>query len=536
MTRSLKLQMLQARELACIILLLTSALLVTDSYAQETESEASEQEIKRLGDSPVEPEFELDPTVPTGQESETAVVESDAERAARVQNERERTIARLFTGAGKAMREGRIDQPPGDCAWYYYRAVLDMDPVNVEAQRGLVAVQEKMVDWAMEYARELDFESADRILEDATLVRENRELIDRANEEIESFRSEHAGNLEVAAVKAMDAGDFARAERILIDLIALGDTYSTVNQLRLRMEEARVYGGFKPGQAIRDHFMNQAIWTPESIIVLAGSFIMGSSAFEDGREDNEGPQHRVSFRRGFAIGKTEVTVEQFREFTDQTNYKTDAEKFGFSTVYDHFSGRLTRRDDITWEQDYEGNKASEDYPVVHISWNDAQAYVNWLTWGTGKRYRLPSEAEFEYVLRGGKSSRYWWGDNSPPRVVENLTGEKDTSRSRRRWEAYFSGYQDKYWGPAPVASFDSNPFGLYDIGGNVGEWVKDCWHDTYLRGPLDGSAWVNPGCKRRVVRGGYWASAPDQARSAFRLSAKPDQRDARIGFRIARDL
>ena len=144
--------MLQARELACIILLLTSALLVTDSYAQETESEASEQEIKRLGDSPVEPEFELDPTVPTGQESETAVVESDAERAARVQNERERTIARLFTGAGKAMREGRIDQPPGDCAWYYYRAVLDMDPVNVEAQRGLVAVQEKMVDWAMEYA------------------------------------------------------------------------------------------------------------------------------------------------------------------------------------------------------------------------------------------------------------------------------------------------------------------------------------------------------------------------------------------------
>lgn len=528
--------MLQAREFACILLLLASALLVANSYAQETENAGEDQQIQRLGDIPVNPEVTLDPKVPTGQEPEASQSESEADRAARVQLERERTMHRLFAEAGKAMKEDRIDQPPGDCAWYYYRAVLDMDPEHIEAQRGLIAVQDKMIDWAMEYARELDFESADRILEDAALVRENREAIDRAHEEIDSFRAEHAADLEVAAVKAMDAADFARAERILIDLIALGDTYDTVNQLRLRMEEARIYGGFKPGQAIRDHFMNSAIWTPESVIVLAGSYMMGSSAFEDGRQDNEGPQHRVSFRRGFAIGKTEVTVEQFREFIDESSYKTDAEKFGYSTVYDHFSGRLTRRDGVTWEQDYEGDKASEDHPVVHVSWNDAQAYVNWLTWGTGKRYRLPSEAEFEYVLRGGKSSPYWWGNGAPSRVVENLTGEKDTSPGRRRWEAYFEGYEDGHWGPAPVASFSPNPFHLHDIGGNVGEWVKDCWHDTYLRAPLDGSAWVNPGCERRVVRGGYWASSPDQARSAFRFSAKPDQRDSRIGFRIARDL
>jgi formylglycine-generating enzyme required for sulfatase activity len=528
--------MLQAREYACILLLLASALLVADSYAQDRENAVEDQQIQRIGDIPVEPEVELDPKVPTGQEPDVRQTETEAERVARQQMERERTIRRLFAEAGKAMKEDRIDQPPGDCAWYYYRAVLDMDPENTEAQRGLIAVQDKMIDWAMEYARELDFESADRILEDASLVRENREAIDRAHEEIDSFRAEHAADLEVAAVKAMDAADFAGAERILIDLIALGDTYDTVNQLRLRMEEARIYGGFKPGQAIRDHFMNSAIWTPESVIVLAGSFMMGSSAFEDGRQDNEGPQHRVSFRRGFAIGKSEVTVEQFREFIDKSNYKTDAEKHGYSTVYDHFSGRLTRRDGVTWEHDYQGEKASEDHPVVHVSWNDAQAYVNWLTWGTGKRYRLPSEAEFEYVLRGGKSSPYWWGKGAPSRAVENLTGEKDTSPGRRRWEAYFEDYEDGYWGPAPVASFSPNPFGLHDIGGNVGEWVKDCWHDTYLRAPLDGSAWVNPGCRQRVVRGGYWASSPDQARSAFRLSAKPDQRDARIGFRIARDL
>jgi formylglycine-generating enzyme required for sulfatase activity len=174
--------------------------------------------------------------------------------------------------------------------------------------------------------------------------------------------------------------------------------------------------------------------------------------------------------------------------------------------------------------------------VVHVSWNDATAYVDWLARGTGKIYRLPSEAEFEYALRGGKATKYWWGDDSPPKPVENLTGEHDVSRGRRQWSSFFTGYGDGFWGPAPVASFGTNPFGLHDLGGNVGEWVRDCWHDTYLRAPVDGRAWLNPGCKLRTVRGGFWASSPDQARAAFRLSTSPDRREARVGFRIARDL
>jgi formylglycine-generating enzyme required for sulfatase activity len=121
-------------------------------------------------------------------------------------------------------------------------------------------------------------------------------------------------------------------------------------------------------------------------------------------------------------------------------------------------------------------------------------------------------------------------------VVENLTGSGDTSRGRRKWEVYFEGYDDDHWGPAPVASFPANPFGLHDVGGNVGEWVMDCWHDSYIRAPADGSSWINPGCQQRVVRGGYWASSPEQARSAYRMKASESARDARIGFRIARDL
>jgi formylglycine-generating enzyme required for sulfatase activity len=334
----------------------------------------------------------------------------------------------------------------------------------------------------------------------------------------------------------MDAGRFDEAERLLIDLVALGDTGIVVTQLRRRMEEARMYGGFKPGQIIRDHFLNTPRWTPESVIVLAGSFNMGSSAFEDGRRDNEGPRHRVSFRRGFAMGKTEVTVEQFRDFVEATGHKTDAEKYENSTVYDHYSGRLTPKEDINWRFNYEGKEAADNDPVVHVSWNDAYAYVRWLANGTGKRYRLPSEAEFEYALRAGSNTRYWWGDGSPSAAVENLTGEHDTSRGRRQWSTHFAGYGDKFWGPAPVGSFEPNPNRLFDMGGNVGEWVMDCWHDSYIRAPEDGSAWVNPGCKMRVIRGAYWASSPDQARSAYRVSAQPERRDARIGFRILRDL
>ncbi len=528
--------MLQAREFACILLFLASCFLPVNSYAQENEPVNSGREVRRLGDTPVQDEFDLEVTAPQPEVAPTPPPETEAERKAREQRERENSIRQNLALAGKAAREGRWDEPRGDCAWYYYRAVLDLDPGNAEAERGLGRVQQAMVDKATEYARELDFESAERILEKAALVRADQELVERANEEIRNFRAKQAEDLEIAAVRAMDAGEFDNAERALIELVALGDMESIINQLRRRLEEARVYGGFRPGQEIRDQFINKDMWTPESVIVLAGSFIMGSSAFEDGRKDNEGPQHRVTFRRGFAIGRTEVTVAQFRTFVDTTGYHTDAEKQGHTIVYDNYSGRLTERKDLNWEMNYEGRKAEDNDPVVHVSWNDAHSYVRWLSLETGKPYRLPSEAEFEYAVRGGKTTRYWWGDGRPTRTVENLTGEGDVSKGRRQWETYFEDYDDKYWGPAPVASFVPNPFGLYDIGGNVAEWIMDCWHETYLRGPVNGSAWVNPGCKLRVVRGAYWASSPDQARSAFRLSARPDRRDARIGFRIARDL
>lgn len=534
-SRGSELQMLQARESVCILILALAVMVAAEGYAQAPGGQSQAQPTQSLGEDRVQGEYEPDPAPPP-QATEPAGSETARSQHAAGAFERELAVERHLTDAALAEREGRIDQPPNDCAWFHYRSVLTLDPENAAAKSGLQRVQEAMIARAREYAADMDYEAAERTLEDAALVRDDPRAIEEAMRAIRDSRLQHADELETAAVLAMDAGDFGRAERVLIELIALGDMDTTVDRLRRRLEEARVYGGFEPGQAIRDHFVSGAVWTPESVIVTAGSFMMGSVAREEGRKDHEGPEHRVTFRRGFAIGRTEVTVAQFREFAERSGYRTDAEKLGSSRVYDHRSGRLSQTDGVDWELDYQGSEAKDDHPVVHVSWNDAQAYTLWLAQGTGKPYRLPSEAEFEYALRGGRSGRYWWGAGSPGRRVENLTGQGDHSRSEREWSTFFENYSDGFWGPAPVASFESNPFGLHDIGGNVGEWVLDCWHDTYLRAPTDGSAWVNPGCKLRVIRGGNWASSPLQSRSAYRVSAKPDYSGARIGFRIARDL
>jgi formylglycine-generating enzyme required for sulfatase activity len=523
-------QMLQVREWLCMFLVAGAMLATGNVCAQNTQTPPAEDQYERLGDSPLDQDIDLDLTVPV---RETAGSPKPPESKVLDQPQQ---VAGHLARAAEALRAGRVDQPADDCAWFHYRAVLDIDPENPEAQQGLLEVQQVMLASVVATARELDFEMAERMLEEASLVRESPKLIEEARETIDAIRIQHAEELEIAAVSAMDAGNFAKAERALIELIALGDSGQLVNQLRRRLEEARVYGGFKPGQIIRDHFINQPLWTPETVVVLAGSFQMGSSAFEDGRTENEGPRHRVTFLRGYAIGRTEVTVKEFRKFVEKTGYKTDAEKHGNSMVYNHHSGRLTEQDDVNWRMNYEGGEALDDEPVIHVSWNDAMAFVQWLARGTGKPYRLPSESEFEYALRAGSTTRYWWGDGSPPKPMENLTGEHDVSRGRRQWSSFFEGYGDDFWGPAPVASYGSNPFGVHDIGGNVAEWVWDCWHDTYLRAPIDGSAWINPGCKLMVVRGGIWAGSPDQARSAFRLASSPNRRDARVGFRVARDL
>ena len=190
-----------------------------------------------------------------------------------------------------------------------------------------------------------------------------------------------------------------------------------------------------------------------------------------------------------------------------------------------------------WRRSYLGRVAAPpDAPVVHVAWEDAHAYAEWLSARTGQRYRLPSEAEFEYALRAGAQTPWAWGAQRPERAFANLTGEGDESPQGRRWGRAIPGWSDGHWGPAPVGTYPAEGFGTRDLIGNVSEWVDDCWHDSYRRAPVDGSAWINPGCDERVVRGGSWASTLEQTRSSFRLQVPGNLGSARVGFRVARDL
>jgi formylglycine-generating enzyme required for sulfatase activity len=298
----------------------------------------------------------------------------------------------------------------------------------------------------------------------------------------------------------------------------------------------RRYGHFRPGQRFADA-LGGGIDGPVMVVAPHGEFTMGAGDEESGARDNERPLHEVRFERGFALAVRETSVAEFARFVAATGYRTVAERRGRSTVYDERGGAMVELRGAHWRRGYQGRTpAAPDDPVIHIAFDDAVAYAEWLSVRTGLRYRLPSEAEFEYALRGGRATPWAWGDRLPPRAAANLTGEGDQSPQGRRWGRAIRGWSDGHWGPAPVGTYAPEGFGTYDLIGNVSEWVEDCWHDSYRRAPGDGRAWVNPGCEERVVRGGSWASTLEQSRSAFRLQVPAALTSARIGFRVARDL
>lgn len=456
--------------------------------------------------------------------------------ALRTEIDNTRAVAQLLAAADEALQDARLIAPVENNAVYYYQQVQGVEPENPLAAEGLTTVETTLLEQARAAADELDFETASLRIEQARSLQLETGAVQATLAEMDSFRDQRADELEQQVAAAIAAGEFEQAETVLDDLVALGDYDERILVLRDDLQAARAYAGFTAGQVLQDDFLDDGNPGPPVVVMPVGSFLMGADANETGSTNYERPRHRVTFNRGFAIGQRETTVGEFRRFVQDTGYRTDAERDGESTIYDEESGRLTERSRITWEENYLGRRADSDEPVLHVSWNDAMAYVTWLSEKTGQVYRLPTEAEFEYANRAGTQSLYWWGDDSPDNTVTNTTGDGDVSGSRRRWTVAFDDYRDGFWGPAPVASFTANPFGLFDMSGNVSEWVMDCWHDNYVRAPADGGAWVNAGCNRRVVRGGSWGSSPDQVRSAFRIAASDDSRGSRVGFRIAREL
>lgn len=469
--------------------------------------------------------------------SAAETIRPDAQGLAELQSrvEERREVIELLRSASEDLQAGRLVAPEEDNALATYRQVLEIDPDNADAQQGLINVERRLLEQATAAARERNFQRAGELLATAEGVREGAGAVDDTRQNITEFRDQTLAQLSTRARQAIEAADYEQADELVTQVEQIAPEGELASSLRQSLTRARVYARYSPGDTFQDELADGG-QGPTMVVLPVGSFRMGSPESEPGHRSYEGPVHPVTFSSGFALSRSEITVSQFRAFVEDTGYTTDAEREGSSMVYSEDSGRMERRRGIHWVHDFHGERADPRNPVIHVSWNDAKAYADWLAEQTGQSYRLPTEAEWEYAARGGTTTPYWWGSGSPDEVVENLTGEDDRSEAGRSWNRYFEDYEDGFWGPAPVERFEPNPFGLYDIGGNVAEWVEDCWHDSYARAPTDGSAWVNPGCERRVVRGASWGSPPERSRSAYRVSGSPNTHTVQVGFRVARDL
>ena len=437
------------------------------------------------------------------------------------------------------LAEGRLGEI-GVGARTDFSEVLRNRPDDVRAITGLQRTRDAMIAQAQVAADAHDYANVVTWMRHAQAADGDPQVIATAWQGFERERVQQVQTMYMdARIYLQDpsqrgAIDAARALLMELHRVAVTDDGSVADLAR-RIDLATHYGQFEPGQQFSEA-LRVGGSAPMMRVVPVGSFMMGADPHEPGPSKAESPAHRVTFARGFALGATEVRVGDYALFVAATGYRTRAERRGNSIVYDERSGNFARRSGVSWRDDYAGQPARNDLPVLHLDIRDVEAYVDWLRAQTGRAYHLPTEAEFEYALRAGGTGRYPWGDGAPPPGAGNLTGALDVSPSGHRWANAFKGYGDGYWGPAPVGRDVANAFGLHDLAGNVSEWVADCWHQGYRRAPADGAAWFNPGCRSRVVRGGSWAGSPDQVRSSWRVAQAGDTTNARTGFRIARDL
>jgi formylglycine-generating enzyme required for sulfatase activity len=242
-----------------------------------------------------------------------------------------------------------------------------------------------------------------------------------------------------------------------------------------------------PGAVFRD-----CADCPDMVVIPEGTFRMGSP----GAAGNEAPEHPVTIGQRFALGRYPVTRREFARFERASGYRAGAD----------------------WRD--AGFDQSDRDPVVEMGWLDAQAYVHWLATVTHLPYRLPSEAEWEYAARARRATRFWWGDDE----------------SAAPAFANAQGTDDGFANTAPVGSFQSNGFGLFDMAGNVWQWTADCYNRDYRGAPADGTPWLTGDCTSRVVRGGSWYDPRSALRVTNRTGNHIVDHDDNVGFRIARTI
>jgi formylglycine-generating enzyme required for sulfatase activity len=281
--------------------------------------------------------------------------------------------------------------------------------------------------------------------------------------------------------QAKERKQFDKVKRYLESLRRVNPDSPSLVQL----EEQQAPVNRTGGKVFRDRLKDGGLG-PEMVWIPAGEFRMGD--IQRGGWGIEEPVHSVSIKR-FAMGRYEVTFAEYDKFAEATGRKKPS--------------------DGGWGR---GNR-----PVIYVSWHDAVAYTQWLSQQTGKKYRLPTEAEWEYAARAGTETKYWWGNTAS----QEYANYNSSAKGKDRWEY-----------TAPVGSFKANQFGIYDTVGNVWEWCADSWHGSYEGAPTDGQVWNGGDESRRVLRGGSWNDFPKEARSAERNQNTSNWRNNDLGFRV----
>jgi formylglycine-generating enzyme required for sulfatase activity len=291
----------------------------------------------------------------------------------------------------------------------------------------------------------------------------------------------------------------------LLGLYFLRSTHTVTS-----VEQAAAY---QPGQVFRD-----CPTCPLMRVLPAGKFIQGSTV-----EAAEQPQHQVIVPAAVAFAVHEVAVGEFREFAEATQLQSHG-----CSVYD---GEWKQHDEVNWSNVEDARTAL--YPVSCVSWDEATAYVQWLSKRTGRIYRLPSASEWEYAASAGGASSDSLMGNAEACKFANIA---DATAAERYpgWDTV--ACIDKYPQSAPVGSFAANAFGLYDMVGNVFEWTQDCWNGAYDGAPQDASARLSGDCQEREMRGGSWFTSPRYLRASYRNRFPHDYRSTSVGFRVVGEV
>jgi formylglycine-generating enzyme required for sulfatase activity len=288
-------------------------------------------------------------------------------------------------------------------------------------------------------------------------------------------------------------------------------------------DEARRIRGLRTWESFRDCPL-----CPEMKVIPAGEFEMGVPPRTDGVKSDESPRHRVAIR-SFAISKYEVQWVEFERFVKATKRSTEAS----CQVLGEGNVEMEAWTGLTWS--LPGYVQRPDHPAVCVNWNDARAYVEWLSAQTGKRYRLLSEAEWEYAARGNLTEPdYWRGDDRLPACSYGNFADQ-TSHDSLVWKSNFP-CSDRWWLPSPVGIYRPNLFGVYDMLGNLWEWVEDCHNRGYDTASGDGRPRTCGDCERRIIRGASWSTKPSSVRLGNRARAETSHRSVNVGIRVARDL